>query len=256
MKCVYCKSRHAVRNGVKKNGLQNYKCIACNRQFTAKTWKGLCRLRHSPQSVLSALMLKFKGRQSLREIVYWLKEFFQIKISHVAIYNWILKFASLFDKLAKCHTIQFTKVWHVDEKFIKVRGSKDRHAYLWVVEDSKSNIVAVYVSNRRDIVSAKTVLKLARENSGFESEVLVTDGCQVYKRACRIFGRKCKHVTAHFKAEPLIWKGHSYWLSNNIIERLNSTIELFKHVMRGFKSLLTANIWMKMFAIFYNYLRP
>ena len=65
-----------------------------------------------------------------------------------------------------------------------------------------------------------------------------------------------RHVVAHFKAEPVNHKGKLLMLSNNRVERVNSDIDLFLHVFRGLKSFKTAEIWMKGFMIYHNYLKP
>ena len=94
--------------------------------------------------------------------------------SHVSVFNWSKKFAQLLSKLQRSRS--FSNIWHVDEKFIRVRGSKDDFAYLWVVIDDKNNIIATYVSNNRDIISAKTVLQKAKQNAERPPDIIVTDG--------------------------------------------------------------------------------
>lgn len=253
MICPNCQSPKTVKNGKKYNGKQNYKCNACKKQFIERT--AMYRMRHSIKEILFALLLKFQ-RQSLREIAkLWFLEFLRKTISHVTAYNWCMKFKGKFEELMNTFPIDFTNIWHVDEKFVKVRGSKDRHAYLWKVIDSNNNIVAVHVSNRRDIFNAKKVLKKALKLAKKPPDILVSDGLQAYKRAKGILGRKCKHVIAHFKGKFVMKNKVLYYLSNNRIERSNSTTNLFLLGFRGFKSFKTANSWCTMYQAFFNYLR-
>jgi transposase-like protein len=77
-----------------------------------------------------------------------------------------MKFYLRLVEIEKRKPINFTNIRHVDEKFIKVRKSKDAFAYLWVVSDSNSNIIAVNVSNTRNAESAKIILRKARERAG------------------------------------------------------------------------------------------
>jgi len=68
MKCYYCTSNHTVLNGHKKSGIQNYKCISCGKQSTERTGSLFSGMRFSEHAITSALMLKYRGRNSLREI--------------------------------------------------------------------------------------------------------------------------------------------------------------------------------------------
>jgi transposase-like protein len=181
---------------------------------------------------------------------------FNIKVDHSTIWNWICKFALILARLAKLMHRNYTTMWHIDEKFIKVRGSKDGFAYLWVVADSKSKIIAVHISNKRDIASAKFVLRKAREEAGSNPALIIHDGLQAYKKACRIFGRKTRSVTAHFESKHMFFEGRPIAISNNRLERINSDIDLWLHVFRGLKSFRTAEMWLESFRIYYNWLRP
>ena len=87
-------------------------------------------------------------------------ETIQFHPTHVSVYNWIKKFALHLSGSKR--SISFSNIWHIDEKFVKVRGSKDSFAYLWVVIDDKNNIIAVHVSEERDMNGAKTILEKAK----------------------------------------------------------------------------------------------
>lgn len=253
MQCPYCSSLLTVRNGHDEKGVQRYKCNDCKKRFCEK---GIfARMRFPREIIMNALYLR-SYPLSLRDVKRVLKKLKYIKVSHVSVYNWILKFYPKLIEIEKRIPLNFTKIWHVDEKFIKVRKSKDDFAYLWVVSDSNSNIIAVHVSDKRDIANAKIVLRKARERAGFSPEVIVSDGLQSYKAACRIFGRKVKHCVAHFESKLYFYEGKIIKLSNNKIERINGFFALWLHVCRGLKSFETANLWLEFFVIHYNYLKP
>ena len=61
-------------------------------------------------------------------------------VSHVTVFNWMIKFAQQLSKQKR--QMSFSNIWHVDEKFVRVRGCKE-FAYLWVVIDDKNNIIAM-----------------------------------------------------------------------------------------------------------------
>ncbi|MFW5846642.1 MAG: IS6 family transposase [Nanoarchaeota archaeon] len=254
MDCIYCNSLLTVRNGHNDKGVQRYKCKDCGRRFCEK---GIfARHRYPLQIILDALFL-YSQPISTRGVTKNLKHFRKIKPSHVAVYNWVVKFSPKLIELAHKKAIHFTNIFHVDEKFIHVRKSKDKHAYLWIVSDSKSNIIATHISFERDSANAKIVLRKAKERAGFSPELLISDGLQGYKSACSwVFGRKTRHVQAHFEAVNIIHKGKLMKISNNRAERINEFYALWLHSIRGFKRLDRANLLVEFFAIYYNYLMP
>ena len=254
MKCIYCNSFLTVKNGYDKKGVQRYKCNDCKRRFCER---GIfARMRFPKEVITNALFLRLYPL-STRNVKRILKKLNYIKVSHVSVYNWIIKFAPHLCKFVNVFPLQFTKLWHVDEKFIKVKGSKDDFSYLWIVSDSSNNIIATHVSFARDIINAKIVLQKAKQRAGFIPDILISDGLQSYKKACKkTFGRKTRHVTAHFEARGIIHKGKFYKLSNNIAESINRFYALWLHVCKGFKRLDNANLWIEFFTVNYNYLMP
>ena len=252
MYCIYCSSSNCVLNGHDKKGVQRYKCNDCSRRFCEK---GIfARFRTDKQFILNCLFLR-SHTLSLREVKRISRKFFDIKRSHVSIYNWIMKFEPKLAQIEKSIPLKFTDIWHVDEKFIHVKGSKDKHAYLYVVADSANNVIATLVANSRDEKNAEIVLKKAKERAGFAPAYIITDGCWIYDKSCRIFGRKVKHYIDRKDKRRFFHKGKIIKLSNNRVERINSFYALWLHVCRGLKSFETANVWIEFFTINYNYLR-
>ena len=216
--CPYCSSPNFVRNGHDKKGVQRCKCCDCKKRFCEK---GIfARMRTSKEIIMNALYLR-SYTLSLRNVKRVIKKLKFYKTTHVSIYNWIMKFYPRLSEIEKKKPINFTNIWHVDEKFIRVRKSKDPFAYLWVVSDSNSNIIAVHVSNGRNVESAKIVLRKAKERTGFDPRVIVTDGLQGYKKAYRkVWGSKTR------KDDRKTWirlKADKD-KRNNIVERIQGTI--------------------------------
>lgn len=255
MICTQCSSSNYVRNGHDSEGVQRYKCNDCHRRFCEK---GIFARHRYPALIIMDALFLYSQPISTRGVVVNLRRFRKISPSHVAVYNWIVKFASYLIKLANKKPINFSKeIWHVDEKFIHVRKSKYPHAYLWIVSDSNSNIIATHISFERDEANAKIVLLKAKERAGFSPEILVSDGLQGYHGACSwIFGRKTRHVIAHFEAVGIVHNGKLMKISNNRAERVNEFPALWLHSVRGFKRLDRANLLMEFFTIYYNYLMP
>lgn len=251
MKCINCLSTKTVKNGFDNKGVQRYKCNGCGKRFCEKGF--FARFRNPVRVIVTAVRWKMK-RMSLREVKDEVADVFQIIVSHVTIWNWCMKFILLLVLWASLIDKDYEKIIHVDEKFIKVKGSKDKFAYLFVAIDSKHKVIATFVANFRTIKSAKILLKKVGEK--ITPEIIVTDKCQIYNKSCKIFGRKTKHVKAHFKAEGVVHKGKILLLSNNRVERFNSDVDLFLQVFRGLKSFRTAEIWIQGLVIYHNYLKP
>lgn len=254
MNCPYCSSLLTVKNGHDKKGVQRYKCNDCKKRFCEK---GIfARHRFPPLIILDALFL-YSQPISTRGVTVKLKRFRNIIVTHVTIYNWVIKFASHLIKIANRKPISFTDIWHVDEKFIHVRGSKDPHAYLWIVSDSKSSIIATHISFARDYENAKIIFQKGIDRAGFCPEIIVSDGLQGYKGASKkVFGRKTRHVVAHFEPVGIVYRGKLMQITNNRAERINQFPALWLHSVRGFKRLDRANLLMEFFTIYYNYLMP
>ena len=184
MECFACHSKQIKKNGFYKT-YQNYKCKNCGRQFSERSFSFFCRSRF-PEEVITNSIL-YCMFVSTRIASYMIKETINFKVSHISIFNWMYKFSSLISKYNR--SMNYSSIWHVDEKFIKVKDNvkdekgKIKFSYLWVVIDDKNNIIAVYVSHKRDIISAKKVLQLALSRANKPPEILVSDGCPSYIKA-------------------------------------------------------------------------
>ena len=205
MECFACYSSNVKRNG-KYKCYQKYHCNECGKQFSERSFSFFYRHRFPEKVIMDAILLAFFV--SSRNVSFLLLEMIHIDVSHQSCYNWSKKFASKISKIKR--QMNFSNIWHVDEKFIKVRGSKDPFAYLWVVIDDKNAIITEHVSFERNTINAKIVLKKAYERALRPPDILVTDGLQAYKRACKIFGRKTKHVVAHFETKCVMHQGKLY----------------------------------------------
>lgn len=251
MNCASCNSTRIVRNGFYKT-YQKFKCKDCGKQVSERSYSFFCRHRY-PEGVIRNAIL-YGMFVSTRNVAFLIKETIQFYPSNVSIFNWLNKFAKLLIKTP--FKSNFSNIWHVDEKFVKVKDSKDDFAYLWVVIDDNNTMIITHVSERRDKDSAKIVFKKALDKAKKPPDIIVSDGLQSYKKAINVFGKQTKHAVAHFEAKGFMHKGKLYHLSNNRIESLNSKINLWYKKHRGFKSIESANQWCEMWMYFYNLMRP
>ena len=150
--CIKCHSTDVIAYGNYKS-YQKYQCKNCHRQFSERSFSFFCRHRFPEEVIKNAIL--YTLFVSTRISTFMVSETMNFTVSHVAIFNWMKKFAQLLGRQRR--QMDFSNIWHVDEKFVKVKGIKE-FAYLWVVIDDKNNIIAVHVSEKRNIASARMVL--------------------------------------------------------------------------------------------------
>ena len=252
MRCIYCLSTKTVKNGFDNKAIQRYKCNDCKKRFCEKGF--FARYRHKPLDIINTVRLRMR-RLSTRETADEIAQLIYVHVTHVTVWNWCMKFIGILILWSKMFVLPDSSIIHIDEKFIKVRGSKDSFAYFFVAKDKFNKIRAIYLANARTKESAKQLFKKLIA-TGNKTEIAVTDSCQIYVNSVKILGRNVGHVQAHFKPVGIVHKGKLMKISNNTIERLNSDIDLFLHVFRGLKSFRTANIWLEGFVVYHNYLKP
>jgi transposase-like protein len=247
-----------VKNGFanpKKGRIQKFKCKICGKQFNKLSGTPFHRMNYTHPLVLFALHLKIELGLTLRNVSRLLEKF-GVHIPESTISTWTHKFGEIFEELGKKFPVNFSDIWHIDELFVKI--DKEMH-YLWIIMDSKRNILTTHLSKKRDTENAVIALKKAKEKAGFIPKIVVSDGLGVYPRAIkRAFGWKAgvKHVISHFRGEVIHHLGKLFVLSNNVLERLNGTIRSFTNNLRGLKSIDAGSKIMKLFSFFYNFIRP
>ncbi|MFA4820462.1 MAG: transposase, partial [Candidatus Aenigmatarchaeota archaeon] len=67
------------------------------------------------------LDLYFKG-VSLRKIQDHLLQFYNFRITHVTIYNWIKKYMKMIEQYTNTLKPKISGMWNVDEQMIKAKG--------------------------------------------------------------------------------------------------------------------------------------
>jgi putative transposase len=108
--CVYCKSVWIVKDGLRHNkyvDIQKFNCKDCGRYFIIN--QGFERIHATPEMVTSAMQLYFTS-ESLRNIQKFLK-LQGVKISHIAIYNWIRKYVGLMKTYLEKITPNVADAW-------------------------------------------------------------------------------------------------------------------------------------------------
>jgi transposase-like protein len=242
--CKFCHSHNIMRYG-KKNGKQNYMCKDCKRKFVYNA--DFEDLKYNPKIIALTLDLYFKGI-SLRKISEHLKQFYELNIAHMTIYNWIAKYVGIMNEYVNEIQPDIGEVWHTDEMMVNIGGSWE---YLWNVMDEKTRFqLASVVSTERRVRDARMVFQKAKKNcGGRKPKYIVTDGLHSYKNAINK-----EFITNHGETEHLWNVGIQHHPNNNHVERLHGTIRQREKVMRGVKIESTPIV--EGHRLYYNFIKP
>jgi putative transposase len=228
--CQICGSPNVMKFGtrkIKKGKVQRFKCKDCGHRFTVNE-AGFEKIQVDPKIVTLALDLYFKG-VSLRKVTNHLKQFYDLEVSHVTIYNWIQKYVSLINQYLETLTPQLGEQWHVDEMKVKANG---QWLWLWNIMDADTRfLLSSLVSKKREVKDARRIFQKAKEIAKTKPEVVVSDGLRSYTRAFKKeFYTMRKPRTMHIQKPRFV-----DLTNNNIVERLNGTVREREKVMRGTK---------------------
>lgn len=240
--CPVCSGQSSRNGSLKELKAEAFKyvCTRCSAWFSTFTGTVFHYLNAVPRVVALSLELVNQYGLPLRKASHFLEKRFGFGVPKSTLGDWNRKLAGASLNVEKpC----FTSVWHVDEVFVRHQerlpsGKRKWFDYLWVVCDDSNNVVALHLTSDRSEKSAVAALEKARATAGFSPRVLVSDEYCVYPNAARkVFGRQTMHVTAHFAATQFFKDGMAYSLSNNRVERLNSTLRHRLRALRGYKNL-------------------
>lgn len=241
VRCPECGSPDVVRRGMRHNRrgpVQTYSCKRCGVRFTPGAFRGM---RCSPSAIVAALDLFFRGI-STRQIAEHLRMCYGIKVSHSSVHGWIRKYTQLVGEHLSAISPRVGERWHADETVVRVGG---RHMNLWMLLDSETRfLIAARITEGKREEDARALLREGAKKCSPPTEI-VTDGNPSYIEAVR---KEIPPDAVHISA-PL-----SSGL-NNRIERLCGTIKDRLKAMRGFRNERGAEMFVKGFALHYNFVR-
>jgi transposase-like protein len=253
--CKFCGSENIVKRGhrtTQKGKVQRFFCKSCGKKFILN--EGFEKMKSTPQIITITLDLYFKGI-SMRSIVDHLKQFYNVEVSHVAIYKWIRKYVAMMKKYCDQLVPRVSGIWHSDEMTLNIKDL-DNHENLrwaWNVIDNESRFwLASQITEKREIADARSVLAQASSLSKTRPMAIVTDGLRAYQDAIpkEFFTMKGPR-TEHVRIPNIRDRSN-----NNLVERLHGTIRQRNKVMRGLNDEATAQTMMDGMRIYYNFMRP
>ncbi|MCZ7383382.1 MAG: DDE-type integrase/transposase/recombinase [Candidatus Methanoperedens sp.] len=245
--CVYCHSTNVIKYGVRHNkygDVQLFHCNDCSKHYTLNL--GFEKMKASPKTITVAMQLYFSG-ESLRNVAESLK-LLGVKVSHVAVYNWIEKYTNLMKQYMDKLKPNVGDTWRADEVFVKFSGNMK---YLFALMDDETRYwIAQEVADTKFKHDAQGIFHEGKEITGKRPNVLITDGLPAYHDAFnREFYQNTSPRSKHINAIKLDGD-----MNNNKMERINGEIRDREKVMRGLKEKDTPIL--QGMQIYHNFVRP
>jgi transposase-like protein len=202
-------------------------------------------MRFTTATIGEALGLFFDGL-SLSDISRHLIATDGIYVNPSTVWRWVIRYSKEAHKLLGEIKVKTSWRWVIDEMVIKVGG---RNYWLWDVINAEDRfLLASHLTATRTMRSAMVLLDEAKGRTIGIPREIVTDGLGIYPDAVeQVFGADSKHIRA---------KGLTAEINTNIIERFQGTVKERTKVMRGLKTLESAEIISDGFIIHYDFLRP
>ena len=262
--CPKCKSKEIIkwckRKTQNRGLIQRYKCKDCGKYFTLDD--GFFRMRNSPQKITQAVDLFYRGA-STRGTQEHLGMFYPHNADHSTILRWVWKYAKIVGKftdklnLKLSEEIQFDEIEYKRRKNHKKgsKGTEDNFFIDGVCPKTRFMIASEYARsrNKKKITS---ILSSAKERTTTKIKMVTTDGLNAYINPVKkVFGYNLKEGKFNvFHNRVVTSKQEDVF--NYPIERLHNNVRARTKVFRGFHgSLRSANLILKGYEIFYNFIR-
>ena len=157
-----------------------------------------------------------------------------IDVDHVTLYRWVQRFTPELIEAARPGRHLAGDRWFVDETYVKVAGV---WRYVYRAVDQYGQVIDVYLSNHRDIASARTFFTAALAAHGEPAEV-VTDRAAPLAHVIDNLLPAALHTTEQY--------------ANNRVECDHGRLKARLRPMRGLKSDRTASVLIRGHALVQN----
>ena len=261
--CPKCKSENVIkwckRKTENRGLIQRYKCKDCGKYFTLDD--GFFRMRNAPQKITQAVDLFYRGA-STRGTQEHLGMFYPHNADHSTILRWVWKYAKIIGKftdklrLNLSEEIQFDEIEYKRRKsHIKgSKGTEDNFFIDGVCPTTRFMIASEYTKsrNKKKITS---IIGYAKDRTNTKIQMVTTDGLNSYIGAVKkVFGYNLKEGKFNVFHNRVVTSNEDTF--NYPIERLHNNVRARTKVFRGFHgSLRSANLILKGYEIFYNFIR-
>jgi len=244
VKCRFCDSDTVWKYGKNRLGMQRYKCSKCGKVFLDVD--ALPKMRVEIRQ-LGDIMGQYYGGMSYKEIRRQFKQQHDTEMSRSSFHRWLTKFTKLAVDEASKYQPKVGDKWIADECVLKIGG---RNIWCWDIIDSDTRfLLATHLSSSRRTLDAKVLMEKAVKLAGKSPKIVLTDALQAYIDGIELV---CGSDTTHIQSKPFTEAD----LSTNLIERWHSTLKARTEIMRGLKSIETAQALLDGWLVHYNYFRP
>lgn len=253
--CPQCNSTEIVKNGLRvvQNNVrrQRYSCKQCGYKFSFHE-SGFSGMRFSPKIITETLNLYMSG-MSYRKISRHVKSVHDVKVSHVSVYDWFVKYTEVIRDYVNALMPELGEVWSLDEMMVNVKDTekmkrKGFYDWLWTIIDPKTRfVIATEVSKRREVRDARNIIEKGKAIS--RPSYVITDSLRSYEQAIRkeLDARK----TAHIKTRSL-----ADGFQNRPIERYHNEIRETLKARRGLGNDESAQRYADAYKDYHNFARP
>jgi len=194
---------------------------------------GFIGFRFPPEVILLAVRWYLRYGLSYRDLEELLAER-GVEVDHVTLYRWVQRFTPLLiDTARPCRHLAKDR-WFVDETYVKVSGL---WRYVYRAVDQRGQVIDVYVSQRRDIGSARRFFTAASTVHGVPTEV-VTDRAPALANVIEELIPAALHNTGQYQ--------------NNSVECDHGRLKARLRPMRGLKTERTASVVIRGHAFIQN----
>jgi transposase-like protein len=122
-----------------------------------------------------------------------------VKVDHVTIYRWVLRFTPLLADAARPCRHAVGDRWFVDETYVKVAG---RWRYVYRAVDQFGQVLEVFVSPRREARAARRFFQRAIGTTRITPVEVVTDHAPVYPGVLEELAPAAWHRTDQYANKP------------------------------------------------------
>ncbi len=186
---------------------------------------------HYPKSViLHAVFFYLRYAVSYRDLEEILAER-GVKVDHATLNRWVVKFAPLIAARAQAKKRRTAPSWRMDETYIKVKG---RWTYLYCAVDRDGQTIEFMLSERRDLLAARSFFRRAISANGVPERVVID------KSGANLGGLQAVNTILKFTGSGRTIEIRQVKYLNNIVEQDHRFIKRITGPMMGFKAVHSA----------------
>jgi putative transposase len=186
---------------------------------------------HYPKSViLHAVFFYLRYAVSYRDLEEILAER-GVKVDHATLNRWVVKFAPLIAARAQAKKRRTAPSWRMDETYIKVKG---RWTYLYRAVDRDGQTLDFMLSERRDLLAARSFFRRAISANGVPERVIID------KSGANLGGLQAVNTILKFTGSGRTIEIRQVKYLNNIVEQDHRFIKRITGPMMGFKAVHSA----------------